>query len=115
MTYQQASFKGKPTHECQDQAKSDIDTCLSCCVAELESFYINNKELAPAPYFFERASAMLTKKKDWQRLIEMASRYLEAVEDYRENAPANSAQVWLSPKVEKIRARLENALSNIQD
>ena len=115
MTYQQATFKGKPTYEYQDQARSDIDTCLSCCEAELESFYINNSKLAPAPYFFERASAMLAKKKDWQRLIDITSRYLEAVEDYRENATANSAKVWLSPKVEKMRGRLEKAFSKVQD
>lgn len=114
MTYKQATFNGIPTYELQNQAKADLEICLSCCEAELESFFDNNKALAPAPYFFERASAMLAKKKDWQGLITIAEKYLNAIAEYRTTAAPTSAKVWLSPRVEKMKARLEKALLAVQ-
>ena len=114
MTYRQATFNSKPTYEFQDQAKSDLDICLSCCEAELEYFYDNHNVLAPAPYFFEKASAMLAKKKDWKGVIDIAGRYIGSIEKYRATATPASAKVWLSPKVEKIKARLGKALLAVQ-
>jgi hypothetical protein len=114
MTYRQATFNGKPTYEFQDQAKSDLDICLSCCEAELECFYENNNALAPAPYFFEKASAILAKKRDWRGVIDIAERYIDAIEKYRATATPASAKVWLSPKVDKIKARLVKALLAVQ-
>ena len=64
MIYKQATFNGIATYELQIQANADLGICLSCCEAELGCFYENNKSLAPAPCFLERATAMLDKKKD---------------------------------------------------
>jgi len=114
MNYRQATFNGIPTYELQNQAKADLEICLSCCEAELECFYGNNKLLAPAPYFFERASAMLAKKKDWKGVITVTEKYLGAIEEYRAIAPPTSARVWLSPKVEKMKERLKKALLAVQ-
>lgn len=89
----QATLNGIPTYELQNQAKADLEICLSYCEAELEYFYDNNKILAPAPYFFERASAMLAKQKDWKGVITVTEKYLGAIEEYKTIAPPTSARV----------------------
>jgi hypothetical protein len=109
MTFAQASYNGKPTFELEEEAKHNPEVCAACCEAELRAFEANGYEQAPAPYFFERATVLFTKAKDWQTVAYWAEAYLNALELYRQNARPGSAKVWLSPKVEKLRERLEKA------
>ena len=109
MTFAQASYNGKPTYELEEEAKHNPEVCVACCEAELRAFEANGYEQAPAPYFFERATVLFTKAKDWETVAYWAEAYLNALELYRQNARPGSAKVWLSPKVEKLRERLEKA------
>ena len=109
MTFEQASYDGKPTYELAEEAKHNPEVCVACCEAELRVFEANSYELAPAPYFFERATVLFTKAKDWETVIYWAESYLNALKLYRQHATPGSAKVWLSPKVEKLRERLKNA------
>lgn len=109
MTFKQASYNGKPTYELAEEAKHNPEVCVACCEAELRAFEANGYELAPAPYFFERASVLFTKAKDWETVAYWCETYLKALELYRQNARPGSAKVWLSPKVEKLKERLKRA------
>jgi hypothetical protein len=113
MTLEQASYDGKPTYELVDEAKHNPEVCVACCKAELSAFEANGYTLAPAPYFFERATVLFTKEKDWEAVTYWAETYLNALELYRQNARPGSAQVWLNPTVEKVRQRLEKARTKL--
>lgn len=113
MTLEQASYYGKPTYELAEEAKHNPEVCVACCEAELSAFEANGYKLAPAPYFFERATVLFTKAKDWEAVTYWAETYLNALELYRQNARPGSAQVWLSPRVEKLRQRLEKARTKL--
>ena len=107
MTFAQPYYNGAPTHELAEVAKHDLEVCVGCCEAELLTFRANHYQQAPAPYFFERATVLLTKAKDWEAVVYWAETYLDALELYRQHARPGSAKVWLSPKVEKLQDRLE--------
>jgi hypothetical protein len=109
MTLEQAHYGGRPTYELAEEGKNDPEVCVSCCEAELKAFEANHYRLAPAPYFFERATVIFTKTKNWEAVVYWAETYLKALELYRVNASPGSAKVWLSPKVEKLQQRLEKA------
>ena len=109
VTFEQANYDGKPTYELTEEAKHDPEVCVACCKAELSAFEANNYKFAPAPYFFERALLLFSKAKDWQAVVYWAEAYLNALELYRQQAEPGSAKVWLSPKVEKFKQRLEKA------
>ncbi len=109
MNLEQANYDGKPTYELAEEAKHNPEVCVACCEAELSAFEANGYTLAPAPYFFERATVLFTKAKDWEAVAYWAETYLNALELYRQNAGPYSAKVWLSPRVEKMEQRLEKA------
>ncbi len=109
MNLHQATVNDRPTYEWADEAKNNLELCLACCEAELVVFEENRGTLAPAPFFVERATVLLAKEKRWAELVSVAEAYLTALERYRQQASGESAKVWLSPKVEKVRERLEKA------
>lgn len=113
MTLEQASCGGKPTYELVEEAKHDPEVCVACCEAELSAFEANGYTLAPAPYFFERATVLFTKAKDWGAVAYWAETYLNALELYHQHATPESAKVWLSPAIEKLKQRLEKARAKL--
>jgi len=111
MEFRHAGVNGKATYELAEEAKHNLELCLECCAAELDTFEVNRNQLAPAPFFFERATLLLKKQKRWRELENIALQYLVALDLYKNTTPPNAAKVWLSPKVEKIRQRLAQAQS----
>ena len=112
MNLEQASYDGKPTYELAEEAKHDPEVCVACCKAELKAFEANDHRLAPAPYFFERATVLFTKAKDWEAVAYWAETYLNALEVYRqrlEQLKQSGAKAWLGPQPEKLRNYLEKA------
>ena len=106
MEYSQSRVDGIPTYELAENSKNDLDAMMSCCASELKAFRDNRGQLAPAPFYFDRASILLAKEKRWTDAIRVAEEYLAALEEYQNNATPDHAKVWLSPTVEKIRSRL---------
>jgi len=109
MAVEEAIYNGRPTYELTEEGRNDPEVCVGCCGAELKAFEANHYLVAPAPYFFERATVLFAKAKDWEAVAYWAETYLDALELYRQNARPGSAKVWLSPKVEKLGERLEKA------
>lgn len=68
MEFKQADVEGVPTYELAEQGKDDLDLMLTCCESEIKAFRENNEELAPAPFYFERATILLKKEKRWEEL-----------------------------------------------
>lgn len=114
MEFKQADVGGVPTYELAEQGKDDLDLMLTCCESEIKAFRENNEELAPAPFYFERATILLKKEKKWEELIEVAEQYFSAIEEYKKKAKPYSAKVWLSPSQETIRKRLDLAYSKLK-
>jgi hypothetical protein len=109
MSFERGLYLGKPTYELTEEGKNNPKVCVGCCEAELKAFETNGYRLAPAPYFFERATVLFTKTKEWETVAYWAETYLNALELYRQHAEPGSAKVWLSPRVEKMRERLKKA------
>lgn len=109
MEFSQAEVRSKPTYVLEEEAKDNLELCLLCCESEIKAFNKNKHLIAPAPYFFLRATMLLKKEKRWQELKDIAEIYINAIGDYRKIAKPQSAKVWLSPKVEKIQQLLEKA------
>ena len=107
--YTQAQVEGVPTYELAEQSKHDLEVMLACCEAELKNFHTNSWQLAPAPFYCDRATVLLSKMKRWTELIEVAEAYLCALDEYKKNATKHHAKVWLSPTVSKIKQRLAKA------
>lgn len=114
MEFKQADVEGVPTYELAEQGKDDLDLMLTCCESEIKAFKDNNEELAPAPFYFERATILLKKEKKWEELIKVAEQYFSAIEEYKKKAKPYSAKVWLSPHQETIMKRLDLAYSRLK-
>lgn len=107
--FSQAQVEGVPTYELAEESKNDLKVMMACAEAELKNFYTNSGQLAPAPFYCDRATVLLSKMKKWTETIEVAEAYLCALNEYKKNATKHHAKVWLSPKVSKIEQRLAKA------
>ena len=107
--FSQAQVEGIPTYELAEQSKHDLEIMMACAEAELKNFNTNSGQLAPAPFYCDRATILLSKMKRWTEIIEVAEAYLYALGEYKKNATKHHAKVWLSPKVSKIKQRLAKA------
>jgi len=107
--FTQAQVEGVPTYEFAEESKHDLKVMMACAEAELKNFYTNSGQIAPAPFFCERATVLLSKMKRWTETIKVAEAYLCALDEYKKNATKHHAKVWLSPKVSKIKQRLAKA------
>ena len=117
MTFEQASYDGRPTYELAEEAKHNPEVCVACCEAELRAFEANGHGLAPAPYFFVRAAVLFSKAKDWEAVAYWAETYLDALELYRQRLQQlgqQGAKVWLGPQAERLRNYLEKAQLKLQ-
>ena len=114
MEFSQAKIGDIPTFELAENFKNDLDVMMSCCESELKSFKENHYQLAPAPFFFDRTTILLSKAKRWTEAIKVAEEYLAALDIYKRQASDNHAKVWLSPTVDKIKARLAKAYLKVE-
>lgn len=114
MTFDQANVNGVPTYELAEKGKHDLDLMLTCCEAEIKAFESNRGQLAPAPFYFERAMILLKKEKRWEELIEIAECYFKMIEEYKSKANNYSAKVWLGTGYEELKKRLDFAYSKLK-
>ena len=114
MEFSQAKIGDIPTFELAENFKNDLDVMMSCCESELNSFKENQYQLAPAPFYFDRTTILLSKAKRWSEAIEAAEKYLAALDIYKKQAGNHHAKVWSSPTVIKIRSRLAKAYLKLE-
>jgi len=62
------------------KAKDNLGTMLACCKAELQRGDIG--EGIPAPFYFKRAAILLSKKKLYQKEIEICKLYIDCASNY---------------------------------
>jgi hypothetical protein len=75
-----AFVDGRPTFYYAEHAKDDLALMLRCCDAELEAMERTN--LAPAPFYFERAAILYRRTPDYVAEIAICQRYFDALEGF---------------------------------
>jgi hypothetical protein len=97
---------GRQTWELADEYKHDLSKMLECCKAELLT--LEKAGQLPAPFYFERASILLRKAKQYQKEVQLVGLYLAAADAWRSADPSGSRTV-LSARHLKLEQRLDKA------
>jgi len=112
-----AEVDGKPTSSFAAQ-KNDLETMLSCCDAEESTYWRQapGSRISAAPFFFERAAIILSKRKQYADVVTICNRWVAIADDYR-NQPmvfnGSAAQCHLGPRARAIEKQRARAISKL--
>jgi hypothetical protein len=99
---------GKQTWEYAEDRKHDLHYMKKCCDAELNT--MNEADLVPAPYYFERVAILYRKERNYEQEVTYCEKYIEIVESYyQKNGTKGIADVRKGPRFQAIVKRLTKA------